>query len=42
MNLIKRNNVTLIGAGDEVLVLSHGYCCSQEMWRLVAPELEKS
>ncbi len=42
MNIIKRNNVNLLGSGDEVLMLSHGYGCSQEMWRLVSPELEKT
>ncbi len=42
MNIIKRNNVNLLGTGEEVLMLSHGYGCSQEMWGLVAPELQKT
>ncbi len=42
MNIITRNNVKISGAGEEVLMLSHGYGCSQKMWSLVLPELEKT
>ena len=37
MNVIKRNNVRLNGAGDRTMVLAHGFGCDQNMWRFVEP-----
>ncbi|MFN3642420.1 MAG: alpha/beta fold hydrolase [Gemmobacter sp.] len=37
---LKRNNVTLRGAGSSTIVFAHGFGCSQEMWRYVAPAFE--
>lgn len=34
-----RNNVTIHGTGDIVLVLGHGFGCDQRMWRMLLPEL---
>ncbi len=40
MDVLRRNNVTLLGAGDgPVVVLAHGFGCDQKMWRLVVPAL---
>ncbi|MFF7445769.1 MULTISPECIES: alpha/beta fold hydrolase [unclassified Streptomyces] len=38
----RRNNVTVSGRADgAVLLLAHGFGCDQNMWRLLAPALEK-
>ncbi|WP_033212324.1 alpha/beta fold hydrolase [Kitasatospora phosalacinea] len=40
MDILRRNNVTLLGSGDgPVVVLAHGFGCDQNMWRLVVPAL---
>jgi sigma-B regulation protein RsbQ len=36
VDVLTRNNVTIIGTGRPV-VFAHGFGCSQDMWRLVAP-----
>lgn len=41
MNITKRNAITLKGQGDKLLVLAHGYGCSQKMWEELSPYLEK-
>lgn len=38
-NTVARNNVTITGTGRP-MVFAHGFGCSQEMWRYVAPEFE--
>lgn len=37
MNLQKRNNVHVQGAGTSTMIFSHGFGCDQNMWRLMAP-----
>ncbi len=37
MSVIKRNNVTVIGDGDRIMMFAHGFGCDQQMWRLVTP-----
>ncbi|NYS62009.1 alpha/beta fold hydrolase [Vreelandella salicampi] len=37
--IIKRNNVTIIGEGSKTLMLAHGFGCDQQMWRFLAPRL---
>lgn len=39
-NILARNNVQIIGAGDTTLLFAHGFGCDQNMWRLVTPEFE--
>jgi sigma-B regulation protein RsbQ len=40
MDVLARNHVVVSGRHDgPVVVLSHGFGCDQNMWRLVAPEL---
>lgn len=37
MNIQRRNNVHVSGAGATTLVFAHGFGCDQNMWRLFAP-----
>jgi sigma-B regulation protein RsbQ len=40
MDVRSRNHVNMIGGGDgPAVMLSHGFGCDQNMWRLVAPPL---
>ncbi|MDF6017670.1 alpha/beta hydrolase [Streptomyces sp. JH34] len=42
MDVRKRNRVSVTGReGGPVVMLAHGFGCDQNLWRLVAPELEK-
>ncbi|MFH9610227.1 alpha/beta fold hydrolase [Streptomyces sp. NPDC017448] len=42
MDVRRRNHVTVTGpAGAPVVVLAHGFGCDQNLWRLVAPVLER-
>ena len=41
LQIQKRNNVTIHGNSDSVLVLAHGFGCDQRMWRFVLPNLIK-
>jgi sigma-B regulation protein RsbQ len=38
--VLKRNNVKIIGNGTKTLLLAHGFGCDQNMWRFITPELE--
>ncbi|WP_426058581.1 alpha/beta fold hydrolase [Hymenobacter sp. B1770] len=40
MDVLKRNNVTVSGKGEQAMVFVHGFGCDQHMWRLVAPAFE--
>lgn len=33
IDVIKRNNVRVIGQGDQAMMLAHGFGCSQNVWR---------
>lgn len=37
MNVIKRNNINILGNGEKTLLFIHGYGCDQTMWRLITP-----
>jgi len=40
-DILSRNNVTVLGApGARPMLFAHGFGCSQEMWRHVAPAFE--
>lgn len=41
MDVLKRNNVNIIGQGKQVLMFAHGFGCDQSMWRFVTPAFEK-
>lgn len=35
LDVIKRNNVTVIGSGEKTMMLAHGFGCDQNAWRSV-------
>src|SRR5689334_16808758 len=37
----RRNNVNVVGHGENPLVFAHGFGCDQNMWRFVTPAFEK-
>jgi sigma-B regulation protein RsbQ len=39
-DIIKRNNVKVIGDGNKTLMLAHGFGCDQNMWRFLIPLLQ--
>ncbi|MBE9461851.1 alpha/beta fold hydrolase [Dyadobacter subterraneus] len=41
MDILKRNNVILLGSGTVPMIFAHGFGCSQHMWREVWPAFEK-
>ena len=38
MAALERNNVKVIGCGEQVIMFAHGYGCDQNMWSRVTPE----
>ena len=40
MSIFEKHNIKVSGQGDKTIVFAHGYGCSQEMWRFVAPAFE--
>jgi len=40
MNILKRNNVTVKGKGEQVIFFAHGFGCDQNMWRYVVPAFQ--
>jgi pimeloyl-ACP methyl ester carboxylesterase len=41
-DVIRRNNVGVVGQGQPPLLFAHGFGCDQNMWRLVVPAFEAS
>lgn len=39
-DIIKRNNVKVVGKGTQPMLLAHGFGCDQNMWRFVVPAFE--
>jgi sigma-B regulation protein RsbQ len=39
MKAVHRNNVNVLGNGEQTIMLAHGYGCDQSMWRHVYPAL---
>ena len=37
MSVLTRNNVAVLGDGEETMLFAHGYGCDQNMWRLITP-----
>lgn len=37
VSAIHRNNVKVVGSGEQTLMFAHGYGCDQNMWRRVVP-----
>ena len=40
VDVIRRNNVRVFGAGTQPMLFAHGFGCDQNMWRLVTPAFE--
>jgi sigma-B regulation protein RsbQ len=41
LTAVQRNNVNVIGSGQETLIFAHGYGCDQNMWRHVTPAFQE-
>ncbi|HTT05932.1 MAG TPA: alpha/beta hydrolase [Steroidobacteraceae bacterium] len=41
MDVLKRNNVKILGRGPRTMMLAHGFGCDQNMWRLITPAFEE-
>jgi sigma-B regulation protein RsbQ len=39
-NAQKRNNINLLGKGQQPMIFAHGFGCDQNMWRFVTPAFE--
>ncbi|MDO7171814.1 alpha/beta fold hydrolase [Mariniflexile sp. AS56] len=39
--IVKRNNVTIKGEGEKIILFAHGFGCDQNMWRFITPAFEK-
>lgn len=42
VDIIRRNNVRVLGRGEQPMLFAHGFGCDQNMWRLVVPAFEGS
>ena len=38
MPAVQRNNVHVLGTGEQAIILAHGYGCDQSMWRHLVPD----
>src|ERR1041385_4457755 len=41
VDVLKRNNVKVSGAGTQPMLFAHGFGCDQNVWRFVVPAFEK-
>lgn len=41
MNVLKRNNVNIIGEGNQVLLFAHGFGCDQNAWNYIKDSFTK-
>jgi len=41
VDVLKRNNVKILGRGPRTMMLAHGFGCDQNMWRLITPAFEE-
>lgn len=41
-NIIKRNNIKVLGKGTQTMVFAHGFGCDQNMWRFVTSDFENN
>jgi sigma-B regulation protein RsbQ len=39
-NVLRRNNVKVLGKGSQPMLFAHGFGCDQNMWRFVTPAFE--
>ena len=38
--VLERNNVKVLGQGEQPMIFAHGYGCDQNMWRFITPAFE--
>jgi sigma-B regulation protein RsbQ len=38
MNVLTRNNVRVVGQGEQAMIFGHGFGCDQSMWRYITPQ----
>ncbi|CAI6086437.1 alpha/beta fold hydrolase [Cohnella sp. JJ-181] len=39
-DIVARNNVNVLGRGEQPIVFAHGFGCDQDMWRYIVPGFE--
>lgn len=39
-NILKRNNVNILGKGSKAIVFGHGFACDQNVWNAIIPYFE--
>lgn len=37
MDILQRNNVNVVGDGDQTIICAHGFGCEQSMWQYITP-----
>lgn len=42
LDVLRRNNVHVLGQGERPMLFAHGFGCDQNMWRLVVPAFQQS
>ncbi|GEK33709.1 alpha/beta fold hydrolase [Kurthia sibirica] len=40
VNIIERNNVQMIGDGQQTILCAHGFGCEQSMWKYITPNFQ--
>ncbi|MFP2908202.1 alpha/beta fold hydrolase [Pyxidicoccus sp. 3LFB2] len=40
MDVLRRNNVKVLGQGKQAMVFAHGFGCDQNMWRFITPAFQ--
>lgn len=40
-NILKRNNVNIVGDGQKTIVFGHGFACDQNIWNSILPYFKK-
>lgn len=40
VDVVRRNNVKVLGKGEQVMLFAHGFGCDQNMWRFIVPAFE--
>lgn len=40
-NILKRNNVNIVGEGQKTIVFGHGFACDQTIWNSILPYFKK-
>ncbi|WP_153731122.1 alpha/beta fold hydrolase [Sporosarcina obsidiansis] len=41
MDILKRNNITITGSGEQTILFAHGFGCDQTVWKNIVPAFEQ-